>query len=95
MLLLRYLSGAFLQANERHRLKDVPLVRSEQGARTGQSQIIYNHQDGTRAELFQYSVCRAELAHVLIEGHGHAWPGTEPVQSNWCCYADMEDGTNA
>lgn len=78
LLLLRYLSGAFPQANELHCLEDVPLVRSEPGARTGQSQIIYNHQDGTRAELFQYSVCLAELAYVLIEGHGNAWPGAGP-----------------
>jgi len=34
--------------------------------------------DGTSAEIIQYDQCRAPLFNVLIEGHGHAWPGAGP-----------------
>ncbi len=44
----------------------------------GQSQFIDSRQDGTLAEILQYTGCRAPLTYVLIEGHGHAWPGAGP-----------------
>lgn len=31
--------------------------------------------DSTAATVFDYTGCRANLRHILIEGMGHAWPG--------------------
>ena len=39
------------------------------------TRIIDQHDDGTTAEVRKYSGCQASLIHVLIHGHGHAWPG--------------------
>ncbi len=44
----------------------------------GQTQTIDRREDSTSAEIIQYSGCRAPLTYVLIEGHGHAWPGAGP-----------------
>lgn len=42
---------------------------------TGRTQTIDKRNDGTSARIIRYSSCRAGLVHVLIDGHGHAWPG--------------------
>lgn len=35
--------------------------------------------DGTKAQIIRYAPCKAaQLVHVLIEGHGHGWPGAGP-----------------
>lgn len=39
------------------------------------TQDVDRHQDGTSARIIQYARCRAPLTHVLIDGHGHDWPG--------------------
>ncbi|GLQ34805.1 hypothetical protein GCM10007939_10880 [Amylibacter marinus] len=38
-------------------------------------QVVDRHNDGTKAEIYQYSRCRKALTYVEIEGHGHGWPG--------------------
>ncbi len=44
-----------------------------------QAQTIDRLSDGTAAKIFRYTNCRkAPLAYVLIEGHGHGWPGAGP-----------------
>ncbi|NNE88173.1 MAG: alpha/beta fold hydrolase [Silicimonas sp.] len=46
--------------------------RCEGIART---QTIDRRNDGTSADLIAYAGCRAALWQVLIDGHGHDWPG--------------------
>ena len=46
--------------------------------KVGQTRTIDRKDDGTSAEIIQYAGCRAPSVYVLIEGHGHAWPGAGP-----------------
>ena len=46
--------------------------------KSGRTRTIDRRDDGTRARIIQYTGCRAPLVQVLIEGHGHAWPGAGP-----------------
>ena len=41
----------------------------------GRVQEIDRVDDGTRVEITQYSRCRKPLAHVVLHGAGHNWPG--------------------
>lgn len=40
----------------------------------GAPQVVDRKNDGTRANIIRYNNCRAKLAYILIEGHGHGWP---------------------
>lgn len=44
----------------------------------GATQTVDQRRDRTSAEIIQYASCRAPLTYVLIEGHGHGWPGAGP-----------------
>lgn len=42
----------------------------------GKGRVIDSKEDGTSARIIRYANCRrAPLAYVLIDGHGHGWPG--------------------
>lgn len=45
---------------------------------TRNTRIIDRRNDGTQATIIPYARCRAPLTYVLIDGHGHAWPGAGP-----------------
>lgn len=42
---------------------------------TFRSQSVDRVDDNTRAEIRRYTGCKKPLVYVLIEGHGHDWPG--------------------
>lgn len=44
----------------------------------GRTRNIDRRNDGTSAEIRLYARCKAPLTYVLINGHGHAWPGAGP-----------------
>ena len=55
------------------------LWRSRNGCRGQPAVQVYDRRDdGTRAEVLQYTRCRAPLVYVRIIGHGHGWPGAAP-----------------
>ena len=37
---------------------------------------VDRREDGTKAKIIRFSGCRAALTYVLIDGHGHDWPGS-------------------
>ena len=39
---------------------------------------IDEHDDATTVEIMRYTRCKAGLMRVLIDGHGHGWPGAGP-----------------
>ena len=40
----------------------------------GRTQSVNTKDDGTSAQIIQFSGCKAALVHIEITGHGHDWP---------------------
>jgi polyhydroxybutyrate depolymerase len=41
-------------------------------------EVVDDRDDGTSAQIIEYSDCSAALVDVSIAGHGHGWPGAGP-----------------
>lgn len=45
----------------------------------GRQERVDAREDGTVALIQRFVGCRAAFTYVLIEGHGHGWPGAGPI----------------
>lgn len=64
--------GATLSADE-----TLAVWSARNGCRGAEpSRKVDRRDDGTSAEIIRYQGCSDELTHVVIDGHGHGWPGS-------------------